>query len=99
MGAYAWQRLSSIEGVRLLGPAEGRSGVTSFLMEGAHALDIVTLADQKGLALRGGHHCNQPLMKKLGVEATARASFYLYNSKEEIDRMIVILEGVRRMLA
>ena len=99
LGAYAWERLSSIEGVRVLGPAEGRSGVTSFLMEGAHALDIVTLADQKGLALRGGHHCNQPLMKKLGVEATARASFYLYNSKEEIDRMIVILEGVRRMLA
>jgi cysteine desulfurase / selenocysteine lyase len=60
----------------------------SFLLDGVHAHDVVTVADHRGVALRGGHHCNQPLMKKLGVESTARASFYFYNTTEEIDRFV-----------
>ena len=65
-------------------------------MEGIHSHDIVTLADQKGVALRGGHHCTQPLMKKLGVSGTARASFYFYNHVDEIDRCLEILERIQK---
>lgn len=90
---YAYGRLSELKGVRLFGPATGRAGLVSFLLEDVHAHDVVTVADQRGLALRGGHHCNQPLMRKLGVVSTARASFYFYNTRAEVDRFIeVILE-------
>jgi cysteine desulfurase/selenocysteine lyase len=93
LGAYAYERLRGLKGVRLFGPPKGRAGLVSFLVEGVHAHDVVTLADQAGVALRGGHHCTQPLMKKLGVESTARASFYFYNTTDEIDRLVeVILE-------
>jgi cysteine desulfurase/selenocysteine lyase len=93
LGAYAYERLRSLKGVRLFGPPKGRAGLVSFLVEGVHAHDVVTLGDQAGVALRGGHHCTQPLMKKLGVESTARASFYFYNTTDEIDRLVeVILE-------
>ena len=61
-----------------------------------HAHDVVTVADQYGLALRGGHHCNQPLMRKLGVESTARASFYFYNNMEEADRLVEVLKEIQR---
>ena len=64
----------------------------SFLLEDVHAHDVVTVADQRGVALRGGHHCNQPLMRKLGVESTARASFYFYNTTAEIDRLVEVLQ-------
>ena len=62
--------------------------MVSFLLKNIHAHDVVTVADQRGVALRGGHHCNQPLMKKLGVESTARASFYFYNTAAEVDRLV-----------
>ena len=80
LGAYAYAKLSTIKGIRLFGPHIGRAGLVSFLLPDVHAHDLVTLADQQGVALRGGHHCNQPLMHKLGVESTARASFYFYNT-------------------
>ena len=65
----------------------------SFLLKDIHAHDVVTVADQRGVALRGGHHCNQPLMRKLGVESTARASFYLYNDHADVDALADALDG------
>ncbi len=99
LGRYAHERLADIPGLRVLGPPLGsaaRSGVVSFVMENAHAHDVVTLADQRGLALRGGHHCTQPLMRKLGLASSARASFYFYNTEAEIDRMAEILAEIDR---
>jgi cysteine desulfurase/selenocysteine lyase len=91
LGSYAYEKLSELNGVRLFGPKTGRAGLVSFLLNGVHAHDVVTVADQSGVALRGGHHCTQPLMKKLGVESTARASFYFYNTKAEVDRLIEVM--------
>lgn len=96
MGAYAYAKLARIKGIRLFGPHIGRAGLVSFLLKDVHAHDVVTVADQRGVALRGGHHCNQPLMRKLGVESTARASFYFYNTFEEIDRFVEVLEEVQK---
>lgn len=92
--------LGRIPGLRIFGvPPDStaeHAGAVSFALEGVHAHDVVTFADQQGIALRGGHHCNQPLMKKLGVAATARASFYFYNTPEEIDRLADVLEQTAR---
>lgn len=96
LGAYAFEKLSAMKGVRLFGPSIGRAGLVSFLLDGVHAHDVVTVADQRGVALRGGHHCNQPLMRKLSVESTARASFYLYNTPEEIDRFVEVLREIQK---
>jgi cysteine desulfurase/selenocysteine lyase len=95
LGAYAFEKLSAMKGVRLFGPNIGRAGLVSFLLHGIHAHDVVTVADQRGVALRGGHHCNQPLMKKLGVESTARASFYFYNTTDEIDRFVQVIGEIQ----
>jgi cysteine desulfurase/selenocysteine lyase len=67
----------------------------SFLLNDVHAHDVVTVADQWGVALRGGHHCTQPLMHKLGVESTARGSFYFYNTKSEVDRFIEVVKEIQ----
>ena len=96
LGAYAQEQLTRLKGIRLFGPRTGRAGLVSFILDGVHAHDVVTLADQAGVALRGGHHCTQPLMKKLGVESTARASFYFYNTTEEIDRFIAVVEEIQK---
>lgn len=96
---YAHERLRSLAGIRLFGPATGRSGVVSFLLDDVHAHDLVTVADQFGVALRGGHHCNQPLMRKLGVASTARASFYFYNTRAEVDRLLEVLAEIRRFFS
>jgi cysteine desulfurase/selenocysteine lyase len=96
LGAYAFERLSGLRGVRLFGPNIGRAGLVSFLLDGVHAHDVVTVADQRGVALRGGHHCNQPLMKKLGIESTARASFYFYNTTQEIDRLVEVIGEIQK---
>lgn len=85
--AYAWERLGELRGIRRFGPAQGRGALVSFLLPEVHAHDVVTMADQYGIALRGGHHCCQPLMHKLGIASTARASFYFYNTREEVDRL------------
>ena len=98
LAEYAAEALRQFKGIRIFGPRRGRAGLVSFVLPNAHALDIATMADQRGVALRAGHHCNQPLMEKLGVPATLRASFYLYNTKEEVDRFIAILEWVVRLV-
>ena len=93
---YALERFTELPGVRVLGPADQRGAIIGFLMDAAHPHDLTTFADQYGLAMRGGHHCNQPLMRRFGVSGTTRASFYFYNNKEEIDRMIDILQKAVR---
>jgi len=93
LARQAAEGLRRIPGLRLLGPAKDRGGLVSFALAGVHAHDVVTLADQEGVALRGGHHCTQPLLRKLGLPATTRASFYLYNTPEEVDRFV---ETIRR---
>lgn len=100
LGAYAYEKLARFKSsIRLFGPHIGRAGVVSFLLPDVHAHDVVTLADQRGVALRGGHHCNQPLMRKLGVESTARASFYFYNTTEEIDRFVEVIAEIQKFFA
>jgi cysteine desulfurase/selenocysteine lyase len=99
LSAYAYERLATLPGIRLFGPRNGRAGVTSFLLKDVHAHDVVTFADQRGVALRGGHHCNQPLMKKLGVSSTSRASFYFYNTRAEVDRMVEVLAEIQKFFA
>ena len=100
LAEHAYARLASeIPGIRMLGPAQHRSGVISFDLPGVHAHDVVTMADQEGVALRGGHHCNQPLMRKLGLSSTSRASFYLYNTEAEIERLVVTLQKIQRFFA
>jgi cysteine desulfurase/selenocysteine lyase len=93
LAQLAMEKLSTLPGIRIIGPRAGaeRSGLVSFSFAEVHAHDIVTFADEDGLALRGGHHCNQPLMRKLGLTGTTRASFYLYNTEEEIDLLVASL--------
>lgn len=92
LAAYAYERLSTLDGIRLLGPTGERAGLVTFHFEDVHAHDVVTFADQEGIALRGGHHCTQPLMAKLGLHSTTRASFYLYSTREEVDRLAANLQ-------
>ena len=91
LARYAFDRLQELPGTRVFGPPEHRGALVGFVMDAAHPHDLTTFADQYGLALRGGHHCNQPLMRRFGVSGTTRASFYFYNTTDEIDRMIEIL--------
>ncbi|MDP9187079.1 MAG: aminotransferase class V-fold PLP-dependent enzyme, partial [Verrucomicrobiota bacterium] len=93
---YALKGMAELAGLRVLGPSRDRGGVISFVMDAAHPHDLTTFADQYGLAMRGGHHCNQPLMRRFGVTGTTRASFYFYNTREEIDSMIDILQKAVR---
>ena len=95
LAAYAYTRLSELGGVRLFGPGVDRGGLVSFVLGDVHSHDVVSMADRYGVALRGGHHCNQPLHRKLGVPSSARASFYFYNTREEVDILIETLEKVR----
>lgn len=99
LAEYTYARLGEFDGIRLFGPKANRAGLVSFALGDVHAHDLVTLADQKGVALRGGHHCTQPLMKKLGVPSTTRASYYFYNTREEVDRFIEILHGIQKFFA
>jgi cysteine desulfurase / selenocysteine lyase len=92
---HAIARLSTIEGLRIIGRAQDRGGVISFTLDGAHAHDVATLADRSGIALRAGHHCAEPLMRRMGVDSTARASFGLYTTIEEIDFLADTLDRVR----
>lgn len=96
---HALATLSRIEGLRILGSAQDRGGVISFVMKDAHAHDIATLLDRQGIAVRAGHHCAEPLMGRLGVSSTARATFGLYTLPEEIDALATGLERVRKIFA
>jgi cysteine desulfurase/selenocysteine lyase len=99
LAAYAAKRLAELPGMRVLGPREERGALVGFVMNGVHPHDLTTFADQHGLALRGGHHCNQPLMRKFGLPGTTRASFYFYNTAAEIDRMIEVLRAAVRFFS
>jgi cysteine desulfurase/selenocysteine lyase len=97
---YALERLAEVPGVRVFGPPpERRAGIVSFDLEGVHPHDVAQILDWEGVCVRAGHHCTQPLMTRLGVAATTRASFYLYTVPEEIDRLIEGLHKVRRTFA
>ena len=96
LAAYAQEKLSALNDIRIFGPKTGRAGLVSFLLKDVHAHDVVTLADQAGVALRGGHHCTQPLMHKLGVESTARASFYFYNTQAELDQFVEVVKEIQK---
>jgi cysteine desulfurase/selenocysteine lyase len=95
LARLAYEKLSTLPNIRVLGPTGERGGLVSFAFPDVHAHDVVTFADEDGLAVRGGHHCNQPLMRKLGLTSTTRASFYVYNRPEEID---VLVASMRRTL-
>ncbi len=102
LAAYAYEKLAALGNIRLFGPRPEtglHSGLISFLLPEVHAHDVITLADRHGIALRGGHHCTQPLMRKLGVASTARASFYFYNTREEIDRFLETIAEIRTFFA
>jgi cysteine desulfurase/selenocysteine lyase len=98
--AYALDRLADVPGITLYGPApERRAGIVSFNLDGVHPHDVAQILDLEGVAIRAGHHCCQPLMHRLGVAATNRASFYLYTVPEEIDRLVDGLHRVRQVFA
>src|SRR5205085_11435631 len=90
---YATERLSAIEGVRLIGTAREKASVLSFVIENVHPHDVGTILDQEGIAVRAGHHCAQPVMQFFKVPATARASFAFYNTKEEVDALATAIEN------
>ncbi len=95
--SYAMARMAEIEGMHLYGTAPGKDAVVAFNVGDIHPLDLGTLLDRLGIAIRTGHHCAQPLMQRCGVEGMARASFALYNTKEEIDALVAGIERVRKM--
>ncbi len=97
---YALGRLAEVPGLRVFGPpADRRVGIVSFELEGVHPHDVAQIVDAEGVAVRAGHHCNQPLMARLGVAATTRASFYLYTLPEEIDRLVEGLQRARKLFS
>ena len=96
---YALAALSQVEDLKILGQAQDRGGVISFVMKEAHAHDIATLLDRQGIAVRAGHHCAEPLMGRLGVASTARATFGVYTTPAEIDALVAGLERVRKIFA
>ena len=96
---HALSRMAEVKGVRVIGQAQDRGGVISFTMDGAHAHDIATLLDRNGIAVRAGNHCAEPLMRRLGVDSTARASFGIYTTLGEVDGLADTLERVREFFA
>jgi cysteine desulfurase/selenocysteine lyase len=98
---YTLERLAEVTGLTLYGPhsTEQRGGVCSFTLEGVHPHDVAAVLDSEGIAVRAGHHCTQPLHRRLDVPATTRASLYIYNTAEEIDRLVAALEKAKRLFA
>ena len=95
--AYALDRLSDVPGLRVLGPAaDRRGGLVSFTMEGIHPHDVATVLDDEGVAVRAGHHCAMPLHEKLGIPASARASFHCYTAEEESEALVRGLHRARK---
>jgi cysteine desulfurase/selenocysteine lyase len=96
----ALTRLATIEGLRVLGPSpERRSGVVSFVVDDIHPHDLATVLDQDGVCVRAGHHCAQPLMRRLGVPATTRASFYVYTGERDVERLIAGIASAQALFA
>ncbi|MGL4631451.1 MAG: aminotransferase class V-fold PLP-dependent enzyme [Leadbetterella sp.] len=96
---YATEKVKSIEGLTIVGNAEQKIGVLSFVMEGIHPQDVGIILDQQGIAVRTGHHCTQPLMQRFGIPGTVRASFSVYNTFEEVDKLIEGLKKVQKLLS
>jgi len=96
---YATAAVSSIPGLKIIGTAREKAGVLSFTLENIHPHDIGTILDREGIAIRTGHHCSQPVMKRFGVDSTARASFAMYNTKQEVDALVRGIEKVREVFA
>jgi cysteine desulfurase/selenocysteine lyase len=96
---YATEALKSIQGLRIIGEAKDKVSVISFAIEGLHHQDIGVILDQQGIAIRTGHHCTQPLMQRFGIQGTSRASFAVYNTTSEIDKLVLGLERVKKMLS
>jgi cysteine desulfurase/selenocysteine lyase len=94
LAQYALEQMSQIDGITIYGPKE-RAGLVTFNLDDVHPHDVATVLDAEGIAVRAGHHCAQPLMKWLNVTATARASFYLYNTEEEIDKLVLALKKTK----
>jgi cysteine desulfurase/selenocysteine lyase len=101
LAQYALDRLDEFDDIRVFGPGQGtrRGGLVSFDVEGVHAHDLAEVLNDYAVAVRAGHHCTQPLHEKLGVAATTRASFYIYNTKSEIDTLISALDDARELFA
>jgi cysteine desulfurase/selenocysteine lyase len=97
--AYATEKLEAIEGLTVIGTAKEKVSVISFILEGIHPQDIGIILDQQGIAVRTGHHCTQPLMQRLGIPGTARASFSVYNTFEEIDALVAGILKVKKLLS
>ena len=97
--AYATEAVSAIPGIRLIGTAREKAGLFSFLLDSIHPHDIGTILDQEGIAIRTGHHCAQPVMQRFGIAATARASFALYNTREEVDALVEGIQKVQEVFA
>ena len=95
---YATKQLKTIDGIKFYGEAKNKTSVISFLVDGTHPYDVGTLLDKMGVAVRTGHHCTQPIMDFYNIPGTIRASFALYNTKDEIDIMISALERIIPML-
>jgi len=95
--AYGTGALAGVDGVRLIGTARDKASILSFVMDGVHPHDIGTIVDREGVAIRTGHHCAQPVMRRFGIPATARASLALYNTREEIDALVAALGKVREV--
>jgi cysteine desulfurase/selenocysteine lyase len=96
----ASERLAAIDGVTIHGPpASERSGIVSFSVADVHPHDVATVLDQKGVCIRAGHHCCQPLMRRLGVAGTARASFYVYNDEADVEALVAGVESARELFA
>ena len=94
---YAKEKMETIEGIRFIGEAPERSGLISFLVGDIHPYDMGSILDKLGIAVRTGHHCAEPVMDRFGIEGTVRASFAIYNTKEEIDLLIQGIERAARM--
>jgi cysteine desulfurase / selenocysteine lyase len=92
---YATNKIGALPGVQLIGTAEKKVSVLSFVIDGIHPFDIGQMLDARGIAVRTGHHCTEPLMAELGIEGTVRASFAVYNTKEEVDQLA---EGLSRII-
>ena len=96
---YAHARLSELPWLKIYGTAPGKGAIVSFTVDGLHPHDIATIIDRSGVAVRAGHHCAQPLMERLGVTAVCRASFAMYNTKEEVDALVEALKRAQELFA
>ena len=94
---YATEKANAIEGLRIVGTAPGKVSILSFVMDGIHPHDIGTILDMEGVAIRTGHHCAMPVMERYGIPATARASFAVYNTIEEIDQLFLAIQKAQQM--